>query len=174
MGFIGNRLTCLYIGIANGIGKSKKESNPFRIVAHAFGKCKSDMEDLMFSQYSVDSKLISKAEGASTGIFYNNRVPLNPPYYEKVGTKLSISEYIQIRNEILFLQNSLFTLYIAVLKGLGKSKKESVQLQRILTAFDKCADNLNLFMISQYPLLAEAIPGIFCSYSDISPDLQRI
>ena len=48
MKFLGDRLTCLHVRIANGIGTSKKEGEQIRKIASAFSKCKSDLEDLMF------------------------------------------------------------------------------------------------------------------------------
>lgn len=66
MKFLGDRLTHLSVRIANGIGGSKRESKQIIAIDNAFSKCKSDLEDLMFTQYSVE-------EGGTTKVFYGER-----------------------------------------------------------------------------------------------------
>lgn len=71
MKFLGDRLTHLSVRIANGIGVSKNESKQIQTIARAFSKCKSDLEDLMFTQYSLE-------EGGTTKVFYGEReLPLD-------------------------------------------------------------------------------------------------
>jgi hypothetical protein len=67
MKFLGDRLVTLSVRIANDIGVSKKESKQIQEIERAFSKCKSNMEDLMFSQYSTE-------EGGTPKVFYGERI----------------------------------------------------------------------------------------------------
>jgi hypothetical protein len=77
MKFLGNRLTALYVRVANGIGVTKNESKQLDNIVNAFNKCKSDLEELMFSQYN-------EKDGCDTHVFYGEReLPSDLQYKNK-------------------------------------------------------------------------------------------
>ena len=59
------RKLSLDIKVSNGIGKSKKEAEPLRNITKQIDQCRSDLECLMHTQYSVQ-------EGCNTDVFYGS------------------------------------------------------------------------------------------------------
>lgn len=69
MSFLHNRLTHLYVKIANGNGKTKESAQLLSSSLKNFDKARSKLEDLMFETYGDQL-------GSNTQVFYgNNALP---------------------------------------------------------------------------------------------------